>query len=546
MNFLIQRSVGQQLAIGFGGLVLFLVISAGSGVGLVSYMEASLPNEQIIAKQRCAINFRGSVHDRAISLRDVTLVDSTSELRTAIDEIDSLTADYAQAAKALDALMAESEGGSATEQEILSRIEETERRTLPLIKRVVAARNAGDNAEAKGIMMAEARPLFVRWLAEINEFIDYAEDRNQDGTTTARANGAWLKGFLIVFALLAVTAGVLLAVFITRGVVRQVAQVRDVLQGIAGGDLTQAAINSTARGELGDLARATDQMALTLRQLLAEVDDAAEAVANGVEGIREASEKLSSGADSQAKRLEGISNAVKAMTRSLGEVTDRTQTANEAADRSGELASVGGAAVTESINDMKQIEAIVARAATSVNGLGQRSEQIGGIVGVINEIADQTNLLALNAAIEAARAGEHGRGFAVVADEVRKLADRTTSATDEIARSIEIVRSEIGVATEEIDSGTRKVVASVTRAGEAHENLELILNSAKNVASQVRSISASTKEQDASANEMVEAIASIHEIGKGTADSSSQSAKASRELVAQTRKLRETLARFQR
>ena len=213
-------------------------------------------------------------------------------------------------------------------------------------------------------------------------------------------------------------------------------------------------------------------------------------------------------------------------------------------EHSGRTAEEGGGVVEQTVTGMNAISEAVSASADSVRELGARGEQIGQVIEVINDIADQTNLLALNAAIEAARAGEHGKGFAVVADEVRKLADRTTKATDEVAQSITAIQNETAAAVSKMESGTDEVQRGVEKAREAGSSLGEIVQGARDVASLIQSIAAAAEEQSTASEQVSRNVESITAVTGQTSEGARQSAAASTQLSGKAEQLQQLVGRF--
>ena len=193
---------------------------------------------------------------------------------------------------------------------------------------------------------------------------------------------------------------------------------------------------------------------------------------------------------------------------------------------------------------MDAIKDAVTSSSASVEELGRRGQQIGQIIEVINDIADQTNLLALNAAIEAARAGEHGRGFAVVADEVRKLADRTTKATEEIGESIRAIQTETDDAVQRMASGTEQVDAGVAKAREAGQSLGRIVSASQSVAQMIQSIAAAAEQQSAASEQISRNVESIASASNQASEGAGQAATAATQLSTKAEQLQALVARF--
>jgi methyl-accepting chemotaxis protein len=309
------------------------------------------------------------------------------------------------------------------------------------------------------------------------------------------------------------------------------------------GDLTKR-INIRRGDEIGKLAAGVDRFVDSLHNTMKQVAGVTREVNAAATQIAASAEEMSRGATRQEEQTQQASAAIEELSASVKEVANKSTHASEAASANQQDATSGGDVVSQTVLEIKAIADDVANSAKVVSDLGGKSQQIGEIIKTINDIADQTNLLALNAAIEAARAGEHGRGFAVVADEVRKLAERTQGATEEVASSIREIQEQTGVAVRVIESGKERVTKGVELAGNAGQALGRINQSSVGLASMVSTIAAASQQQGAASTQIAQSVSEISAVTRETSQGVSQMAQAAGSLSEQSEKLHSLVKQF--
>jgi methyl-accepting chemotaxis protein len=315
------------------------------------------------------------------------------------------------------------------------------------------------------------------------------------------------------------------------------------MEAFADGDLT-ARLTPERDDAIARLFLAFNRAAETLSAMIARVGTAAEGAATTAAQIGASSDQLAAGAHEQSAQAEEVAAAVEEMVRTIVDTSANATRTAETAAKSGRTAEEGRAVVAETVQKIREIAGVVADGRTTVEQLGASSEEIGAIVETIEDIADQTNLLALNAAIEAARAGEHGRGFAVVADEVRKLAERTTHATAEISEMIAQIRRETGEAVGAMRRGSTEVEAGIALADRAGDSLAEIVAGADETRAMVTSIAAASEEQSTTSEQMARSVEMISSVSAEAAQGVGQIAEAAGGLSRLTEELRGLVGQF--
>jgi methyl-accepting chemotaxis protein len=328
-----------------------------------------------------------------------------------------------------------------------------------------------------------------------------------------------------------------------NAIMKPINESNEVLEQMAGGNLT-VRMTGEYKGDYQLIKNDINKLGNSLEKVINDVSEAIQATSSASNQISSSSEQMASGAQEQSSQTMEVVGAVEEMTKTILETTKNSSIAAETAKNAGASAKEGGKIVTETIIGMNKIADVVLKSAETVQELGKSSDQIGEIIQVIDDIADQTNLLALNAAIEAARAGEQGRGFAVVADEVRKLAERTTKATKEIASMIKQIQKDTSGAVESMNKGTEEVEKGKALADRAGKSLQEIITEADKVVDVITQVAAASEEQSSTSEEISKSIEMINNVTQESAAAISQVAKASEDLNRLTENLQELISTF--
>jgi methyl-accepting chemotaxis protein len=327
------------------------------------------------------------------------------------------------------------------------------------------------------------------------------------------------KRFMVVGSIGALILGVLIAFAITRNIARSLFYMQNALSDIADGegDLTKR-LAVDRQDEVGRVCELFNRFMDKLHDTIARVATMTASLATAAEELSVNAVQLSKGGQEQAQQATQAAVAVEEMSATVTELANNAQGVALNAQEANRAAGRGHDVVKGSIAGMLRLDATVRGSAASIQSLGQRSNQIGEIIKVIEEIADQTNLLALNAAIEAARAGEQGRGFAVVADEVRKLAERTTKATKEIADTIRTIQGDTATAVRSMETGTNEAQEGMTLVNTAGERLKDIVGAVETVSGMIQQMAAAIEEQSTATGQIssnIEAVATISKESEG-------------------------------
>nr|WP_236169274.1 methyl-accepting chemotaxis protein [Pseudomonas atacamensis] len=357
------------------------------------------------------------------------------------------------------------------------------------------------------------------------------------------AESAQARTFQLISTLLALLVGVIAAVIITRQITRPLQETLAVVERIASGDLTQN-VTVTRRDELGVLQQGIARMGVTLRDLISGIRDGVTQIASAAEELSAVTEQTSAGVNSQKVETDQVATAMHEMTATVQEVARNAEEASQAAAAADGEAREGDKVVNEAIAQIERLASEVVRSTEAMSVLQQESDKIGSVMDVIKAVAEQTNLLALNAAIEAARAGEAGRGFAVVADEVRGLAQRTQKSTEEIEGLVAGLQNGTQQVSAVMNNSRALTDSSVALTRKAGASLENITRTVSNIQSMNQQIAAAAEQQSAVAEEISRSIINVRDVSEQTAAASDETAASSVELARLGGQLQQMVSHF--
>nr|WP_095148236.1 methyl-accepting chemotaxis protein [Pseudomonas sp. Irchel s3a18] len=360
--------------------------------------------------------------------------------------------------------------------------------------------------------------------------MDLSKQLTTSQTVVRDTDAAHAKNTLLLATVLALVFGLLAAWAITRQIIIPLTQTLKVAERIAAGDLTHNLI-SQRRDELGQLQRAIQSMSVGLRELIGGISDGVTQIASAAEQLSAVTEQTSAGVNSQKVETDQVATAMNEMAATVQEVARNAEEASEAAVAADQQAREGDKVVGQAIAQIERLATEVGHSTVAMGDLKRESDKIGSVLDVIKSVAQQTNLLALNAAIEAARAGEAGRGFAVVADEVRSLAQRTQKSTEEIEELIVGLQSGTQQVATILDNSRSLTDSSVELTRRAGGSLDNITRTVSAIQAMNQQIAAAAEQQSAVAEEINRSVLNVRDVSEQTSAASEETAASSVELA---------------
>ncbi|EHY1292999.1 MCP four helix bundle domain-containing protein [Campylobacter coli] len=527
-----RLGISARLYFSFALIIFIMLFIAVFSIAKVNFLDKTLTTatgeNALISRQ--AINFRGSIHDRSILIRDVVLVQDQEDLRKTLAQIQKLEKDYEEAELILNDIVAKG-GGDSNVRSMIEDIAKTKKNTVQIYQKIIdAVVKENDIQSATKMVLDSARPEFILWLAKTNKLIDYKELANQELTQIALLESKSFQFIMMSIIIIALIISMVIAYLIVRYIKKSVGgeprDVNRIITEVANGNLTQPIHTEYKQSILYSIFRMQNQLRNIVQKMITisnELNHKADLVVGRISETEKAVIFQGETSRESALKIREISQKTQNVSKMALETEENSKNTTQVCQNNKKYAE-------DTASQMEYIASNSSRVSQQIALLSEHAKNIGTSTELISEITDQTNLLALNAAIEAARAGDVGRGFAVVADEIRKLAEKTGGATDQIAIINKQIQEETIATVGVIEESIPLISQGKSLSEEVRDSVDLIYKQANDSLFKAQEVNQEVAAQVKLMEEIEEKIITVADISSKTQQAVSENKNAMTEL----------------
>ncbi|EPA1574712.1 methyl-accepting chemotaxis protein [Campylobacter coli] len=526
-----RLGISARLYFSFALIIFIMLFIAVFSIAKVNFLDKTLTTatgeNALISRQ--AINFRGSIHDRSILIRDVVLVQDQEDLRKTLAQIQKLEKDYEEAELILNDIVAKG-GGDSNVRSMIEDIAKTKKNTVQIYQKIIDAVVKENDIQSATKVLDSARPEFILWLAQTNKLIDYKELANQELTQIALLESKSFQFIMMSIIIIALIISMVIAYLIVRYIKKSVGgeprDVNRIITEVANGNLTQPIHTEYKQSILYSISRMQNQLRNIVQKMITisnELNHKADLVVGRISETEKAVIFQGETSRESALKIREISQKTQNVSKMTLETEENSKNTTQVCQNNKKYAE-------DTASQMEYIASNSSRVSQQIALLSEHAKNIGTSTELISEITDQTNLLALNAAIEAARAGDVGRGFAVVADEIRKLAEKTGGATDQIAIINKQIQEETIATVGVIEESIPLISQGKSLSEEVRDSVDLIYKQANDSLFKAQEVNQEVAAQVKLMEEIEEKIITVADISSKTQQAVSENKNAMTEL----------------
>jgi len=536
---MMKLTIGKKMFFGFLSVLVILAATVVISYSQITSVDHAYDNliEDKAQKLIMIEKLEAIARTEQVGLRGYILIGDD----TALKDFNQSHEKYTEMNEQLEKIINQSEA-----KLLIKDLKQIENEYYQFGKKEILLVQEGKTEEAIKLIADQGREILKEFNNKIGELTAFQEELLDTGNRETSAKVAEVKNWVLVLGVLAILLGLFIALFIGRIISKPVAEMAITAQRIASGDLTVNEIKVKNRDEIGELASSFNQMTHNLRTLIQQVRLNVEQVAasaeeltasaeqnnHATEQIAETMQMVAAGVDKQVQIVEETSETINELAIGVQQIAKNAQKASCSSIDASEKALEGDQSINTAVTQMNSINETVEKLSVIIRGLGARSKEIEKIIEVITNIADQTNLLALNAAIEAARAGDQGREFAVVAGEVRKLAEQSSQSALQISQLISSIKEETNNAVESMELTAEEVISGIKFVNTAGHSFRQIQGSINEAVTEIQEVSAAVQQMAAGSEQIVASMKLINEVAESSASGTQEVSAATEEQLA--------------